>query len=282
MPLVTLKDLLIDADRKKYAIPAFNIDNLEIIQAILEVAEEEKAPVILSVGQGAIVNGKHEYLAAIVKLFVSRSRLPIALHLDHGKSYAQAIQCIKAGFSSVMIDGSSLPLHENITLTRKVVEASHAVGVSVEAELGKIAGTEDDLSLEERGTSLTSVAETVTFINEVPVDALAVSIGSAHGMYKGEPQLDFARLKEIDSAISVPLVLHGGSGIPDPMVREAISLGINKINVATELRLAFIKGITAAVNGQTDIYRILNAGCLEVKEIVRNKIRLFGANLKSL
>jgi len=277
MPLLPMKDILEDAKKKNYAVPAFNIDNMEIIQAVLQVAYEESSPVILAIGQGAIKNGNIEALTAVAKRIGNELSLPIALHLDHGSSYAQVIRCIREGFTSVMIDGSHLPLEENIRLTRKVVEAANPVGISVEAELGRIAGVEDDISLEEENAKTVDVEDVKKFLTEVDVDALAIAIGSAHGWYKGEPKLNFSLLSDINKLTEIPLVLHGGSGIPGHLIKKAISLGINKINVATELRRAFINNITSTDHSKYDIYKYLDCARNGVKKIVRNKIILFGS-----
>ncbi|HZK11475.1 MAG TPA: class II fructose-bisphosphate aldolase [Atribacterota bacterium] len=275
MPLLSMKDILEDAKKKNYAVPAFNIDNMEIIQAVLQVAYEESSPVILAIGQGAIKNGNFEALTAVAKRIGNELSLPIALHLDHGSSYGQVIRCIREGFTSVMIDGSHLPLEENIRLTRKVIEAANPVGISVEAELGRIAGVEDDISLEEENAKTVDVEDVKKFLTEVDVDALAIAIGSAHGWYKGEPKLNFSLLSDINKLTEIPLVLHGGSGIPEHLIKKAISLGINKINVATEIRRAFINNITSTDHSKYDIYKYLDHARNGVKKIVRNKIILF-------
>lgn len=272
MPLVTLSDVLLIAEREKSAIPAFNIDNLEIPEAITEAAEELHRPIIFSVGQGAIRMGGLNHLADIVKALADSASIPIALHLDHGASYEQTIACLRAGFTSVMIDGSSYPLQENIALTQKVVQAAHAVGVSVEAELGAIGGAEDGIKAAHR--NLVNVGDVRQFVSQVDVDALAVGIGNAHGIYKGKPQLDFGLLQRVKDVDPPPLVLHGGSGIPGDMIREAIQLGIRKVNVATEIRLAFLTGIEKSVGGK-DIYKMYGTAKDMVKNLATEKIRQF-------
>ena len=272
MSLVTLSEVLSIAEEEKTAIPAFNIDNLEIPEVIAEVAESLHRPIIFSIGQGAIkLSGLHS-LASIAKNIASSASVPIAIHLDHGISYEQTISCLREGFTSVMIDGSNLPLQENIALTQKVSQAAHAVGVSVEAELGAIGGVEDGLS--SAHNNLVDINEVKTFISQVKVDALAIGIGNAHGMYKGTPNLDFELLKQVKAVNPPFLVLHGGSGIPGDMIREAIRLGIRKINVAPEIRLAFLSGIEMSVN-QKDIYRMYGSAKQQVRKLAEEKIRLF-------
>ncbi|WHH60897.1 ketose-bisphosphate aldolase [Petroclostridium sp. X23] len=277
MPLVTLEPLLKDAIKNKYAVPEFNIDNIEFVQAILEAAEEEKTPFIFGVGQGAIQDGKLEPLAAVVKQFAEKSKLPIALHLDHSRSFAQIIQSIRVGFTSVMIDGSYLCLSENIAVTNKVSEICRTVGVSVEAELGKIGGVEDNIEVGEEQADLVDIEDLKRFVSEAPTDVLAVAIGSAHGIYKVEPKLDFKLLEEINRITDIPLVLHGGSGIPAESVKKAIELGINKVNIGTEMRVGFIEGMHEAIHQNKDIYSILDNGRNRIKEIVREKIYMCGA-----
>jgi ketose-bisphosphate aldolase len=276
MALVNMKKILDEASNNNYAVPAFNIDNMEIIQAILEVAVELSSPLILAIGQGAINDGNMEVLAAMVRRKGNELPIAIALHLDHCSSFDQIIKCIKEGFTSVMIDGSHLPLNENINLTKKVVEVASSVNVSVEAELGKIFGVEDDIAVAEVDAFLVDIKDVKEFISQVSIDALAIAIGNAHGIYKGEPKLNLDLLSAINKLTDIPLVLHGGSGIPDVLIKKAIEQGINKINIATEVRHALIKGILSEDNPKYDIYRHLNNGRKGVKELVKDKILLFG------
>ncbi len=273
MPLVPMKDVLDAAAPQKTAVPAFNIDNLEILQSLLMAAEAEQLPVILSVGQGAIRIGRLKPLAAAVHQMASETSVPVVLHLDHGASFEQTIQCLRAGFTSVMYDGSRLPLEENIAVTRQVVAAAHAVGVSVEAELGAIGGVEDGSGGGSGGK--VSVDQVSAFLDGVGVDALAVAIGNAHGLYKEKPHLDFDLLRSIEALPkAVPhLVLHGGSGLDEEAIDTAIDCGIRKINVATEIRLAYLKGTRAATSG--DIYETIASAREAVVEIARQKLRQF-------
>lgn len=275
MPLTTLKDVLASATKTRTAIPGFNIDNIEIPEAIMVAAERCHCPVILTIGQGAINAGQMYHLADVVRRLADQSTVPVVMHLDHGASYEQAIQCLRAGFTSVMFDGSHLPFEENVAITQDVVAAAHAVGVSVEAELGAIGGVEDGVIHDNR--NLVDVLEVERFISAVDVDALAVGIGNAHGMYKGLPNLDFNLLKQCQALNPPPLVLHGGSGIPDDMIRRAIEIGIRKINVATEVRNAFMEGLESSV-AKRDIYSMYRSAAECVTALAEAKMKLFQRN----
>lgn len=280
MSLVSLKEVLAAAEKGGYAVGAFNVNNMEIIQAIIESAVEEKSPVILQASQGAIRYAGLEYIVALAQTAAKSTNLPVVLHLDHGTDFDQVMRCIRHGFSSVMFDGSKLPLSENISLTKRVVEVASAVGVSVEAELGKIGGTEDDVSVNEREAFFTDPLEAEQFVRETGIDALAVAIGTAHGPYKGEPKLDFTRLQRIRELTRIPLVMHGASGVPDEAVREGIRLGMRKINIDTDIRQAFSRAIVKFVKENPDNIdsRKMMAPAKEaMKEIIRLKLRLFGS-----
>lgn len=272
MPLATLREVLQIAERTNSAIPGFNIDNIEIPEAIMEAAEEEQCPVILTIGQGAIQAGGLRHLPDVVRRIAESSDLPVVMHLDHGASYEQAITCLRAGFTSVMYDGSHHPFAENVRESAAVVRAAHAVGVSVECELGAISGVEDGIS--HQTANLVDLDEVRRFIEVVDCDALAVGIGNAHGIYKGTPNLDFQRLEACRKLGAPPLVLHGGSGIPEDMIKKAISLGIRKINVATEVRLAFMEGLEEAL-ATRDIYKMYRSAKTATRELARTKIRMF-------
>lgn len=272
MPLATLREVLQIAERTNSAIPGFNIDNIEIPEAIMEAAEEEQCPVILTIGQGAIQAGGLRHLPDVVRRIAESSDLPVVMHLDHGASYEQVITCLRAGFTSVMYDGSHHPFEENVRESAAVVRAAHAVGVSVECELGAISGVEDGIS--HQTANLVDLDEVRRFIEVVDCDALAVGIGNAHGIYKGTPNLDFQRLEACRKLGAPPLVLHGGSGIPEDMIKKAISLGIRKINVATEVRLAFMEGLEEAL-ATRDIYKMYRSAKTATRELARTKIRMF-------
>ena len=280
MGLVTMREMLQDADKRKYAVGAFNANNMEIVQAIIEAANEEQSPVILQASQGAIKYAGIEYITAMVKTAAQSAKVPVALHLDHGTSFEQIVACVRYGFSSVMIDASKLPLEENIAMVNKVIEvAKKGAGLSVEAELGKIGGTEDDISVSEREALMTLPEEAVKFVESTDLDALAVAIGTAHGPYKGTPKLDFDRLDKINQAVSVPLVLHGASGVPDEAITKAVSLGICKVNIDTQLRQAFVGGvrkILAEKPNEIDPRKVLAPAREAMKAVVKEKMRVFG------
>ena len=276
MALATLQEVLSIAVESNTAIPGFNIDNIEGTEAIMDAAEEEHCPVILTVGQGAIKAGQLEHLADLVKRIARESTVPVVLHLDHGISYEQTVQCLRLGFTSVMYDGSHDSLADNIRESQTVVRSAHAVGVSVECELGAISGVEDGIS--HKNVNLVDVDEVREFISKVDCDALAVGIGNAHGMYQGTPHFDFDRLQACQKLSPPPLVLHGGSGTPDDMIRQAIKLGIRKINVATELRMAFMEGLESTV-GQRDFYQMDRTAKENMTALARHKIQLFQGKL---
>lgn len=284
MALVPAVQLLKRAEAEGYAVGAFNCNNMEIIQAIITAAEAEDAPVIMQASQGAIKYAGIEYIAAMARLAAERTRVPVALHLDHGTSFDQAVQCIRHGFSSVMIDGSRLPLLENIALTRQVVAVAQAVGVSVEAELGRIGGTEDNITVGEQEAFFTDPDEAGVFVRETGVDSLAVAIGTAHGRYRGVPELDFPRLQRIRSKVKIPLVLHGSSGVPDDAIREAVRLGVRKINIDTNIREAFVmsmRRVLAEAPDEIDPRRVLGPAREAAVEVIRGKIRVFGSSNKA-
>lgn len=284
MPLVPMTEMLKKAKAEKYAVGHFNINNLEFTQAIVEAAEEEKSPVILGVSEGAVKYMGLEYTVALAQAAANKASVPIALHLDHGSSFEVAMKLIRAGFSSVMFDGSKYTYNENVQLTKKVVEASHAMGVSVEGELGTIGGTEDDISIAEEDALLANPEEAIKFYKETNVDALAIAVGSAHGVYKGVPKIRFDIIEAVSNKIDIPLVLHGGTGIPDDTIRKAISLGIGKVNVNTENQIVMtnkLREIFAADSNVFDPRKYLGPARAEIKEAVREKIRLFGSDGKA-
>ena len=270
--LATLKEVLEIANQRGTAIPHFNIDNIAGIEAVMEAADTENYPVILSIGQGAINAGNLWYLADAVQRAANDSKVPVVLHLDHGVSYEQTVVCLRAGFTSVMYDGSHHPFEENVRESLAVIRSAHAVGVSVECELGAIGGVEDGMSHDH--LNLVDVGEVERFCAQVDCDALAIGIGNAHGLYKGTPHFDFDRLTACRKLDTPPLVLHGGSGTPDEMLRKAIELGIRKINVATELQMAYMEGLEASV-GQRDFYKMCKQAKDNITAVARQKIRLF-------
>lgn len=284
MSLTGVVDLLKKAETGGYAVGAFNCNNMEIVQAIVAAAEAENAPVIMQASQGAIKYAGIDYIVALANLAAERTHVPVALHLDHGTSFEQCMQCIRAGFSSVMIDGSKLPLAENINLTKRVLDVARAVGVSVEGELGKIGGTEDDITVSERDALFTDPGEAATFVRETGVDSLAIAIGTAHGQYKGIPELDFPRLEKIKSLVNIPIVLHGSSGVPDDAIREAIRLGVRKVNIDTNIREAFTEAsrrVLEANPREIDPRKMLGPAREAAIEVIREKIRIFGSSNKA-
>ncbi len=284
MPLVPLADLLQKADQGGYALGAFNCNNMEIVQSIAMAAETENSPVIIQASQGAIKYAGLNYIIALARQAADSSSIPVVLHLDHGTSFDQVMQCIRFGFSSVMYDGSHLPLEENIAQTRKVVEIASVFGVSVEAELGRIGGTEDDVSVSDAEVFFTDPAEAERFVEETGVDALAVAVGTAHGQYKGDPKLDFDRLEKISSRVSCPLVLHGSSGVSDESITKAIARGVRKVNIDTNIREAFVGAMRRVLDNdpkEIDPRKVLGPAREAGVGIIREKIRLFGSSGKA-
>lgn len=287
MPLVSMKEMLNVAKDEKYAVGQFNVNNLEYAQAILQAAEEEKSPVILGVSEGAgRYMGGFKVVVAMVKALMEEygTTVPVAIHLDHGSSFEKCAQAIHAGFTSVMIDGSHLPLEENIALTKKVVELAHIHGVSVEAELGRIGGQEDDLVVEDAEAMYAIPSECEQLVRETNVDCFAPALGSVHGPYKGEPKLGFDRMEEIMNLTGVPLVLHGGTGIPLKDIQRAISLGTAKINVNTENQIMQTKKIREVLAENPEMYdprKYMGPGRDAIKETVIGKMREFGSSQKA-
>lgn len=278
--LVTGKEILEDAHKNGYAVGAFNINNMEIIQAIIEAAEETKSPVILQASQGGLKYAGIEYIEALAKVAAHKAKVPVAIHLDHGTDFDQVIKCIRHGFSSVMVDGSKHPIEENIAITKLVVDIAHSVDVSVEGELGKIGGVEDHVVVDEREATFTDPDEAVRFVNETGVDSLAIAVGTAHGVYKGEPKLDFDRIKIIKEKTNMPLVLHGSSGVPYESLEKAVSLGINKINIDTDIRAAFAQAVKDFLKENPDNIdprKILGPARISMKEVVMEKMKVFGS-----
>ncbi|SMB86303.1 fructose-bisphosphate aldolase [Desulfonispora thiosulfatigenes DSM 11270] len=284
MSLVSVDYLLEKAEKEGYAVGAFNCNNMEIVQAIVAAAEAEKSPVIIQASQGAIKYAGLEYIVNLVETAANTVSVPVALHLDHGTSFEQVIKCIRQGFSSVMIDGSQYSLEENIALTNKVLEIARPIGVSVEAELGKIGGTEDDIVVSERDAMFTDPKDAQRFVEETGITSLAIAIGTAHGPYKGKPELDFERLKAIKALTNIPIVLHGSSGVDDDDIRKAISLGVRKVNIDTNIRQAFTKAAKDVFTNnpeEIDPRKVLGPARDAMIEIVREKIRVFGSNGKA-
>lgn len=301
MALVTTKEMFEKAYAGGYAIGAFNVNNMEIIQGITEAAKEENSPLILQVSAGARKYAKHSYLVKLVEAAILETDLPIALHLDHGPDFETCKSCIDGGFSSVMIDGSHLSFEDNIALTKQVVEYAHDKGVVVEAELGQLAGIEDDINVSEEDASFTKPEEVEEFVSRTGVDSLAIAIGTSHGAFKFKPgqnpELRFDILEEISKKLpNFPIVLHGASsvsqeyvkiiqanggkledaiGIPEEMLRQAAKMSVCKINIDSDLRLAFTAGIRKHMQenpGHFDPRQYLTDGRANIKELVRHKL----------
>lgn len=300
MPLVTSKKMFKKAYEGQYAIGAFNVNNMEIIQGIVEAAIEEQAPLILQVSAGARKYAKHIYLMKLVEAAVEDSGLPICLHLDHGENFEICKSCIDGGFTSVMIDGSKYPFEENIKITKQVVEYAHEKGVVVEAELGKLAGIEDAVSVAEKDATFTDPDQAVEFVERTGVDSLAIAIGTSHGAFKfkGDPMLDFGRLEKITKLLpGFPLVLHGAStvlpefvslcntyggnvagakGVPEEMLLKAGKLGVCKINIDTDLRLAMTASVRKHLYEHPEDFdprKFLTPAREAIKDMVKHKIK---------
>ncbi|BAD41668.1 class II fructose-1,6-bisphosphate aldolase [Symbiobacterium thermophilum] len=279
MTLVSLRTLLDAAQAGKYAVGAFNCNNMEVVQAIVAAAEEARSPVILQASQGAIKYAGLDYIVSMVKAAAAKATVPMALHLDHGTDFNTIMACIRAGFTSVMFDGSKYEKEENIARTKEIVKIAHAVGVSVEGEIGKIGGVEDDIAVDERDAMLTPVPDAIEFYEATGVDALAMSFGTAHGPYKLPPKLDLDRIAAVHQKTGAPLVMHGGSGVPEEDMRKGIELGIRKVNIDTELRQAFLAEVRRQLAERPDELdpRKIFAPAREVlKEHIKEKMRLFG------
>jgi len=281
MPLVSMTDMLKKAQAEGYAVGQFNLNNLEFTQAILLAAEAEKSPVILGVSEGAArYMGGFKTIVKMVEGLLEDYKItvPVAIHLDHGSSFDKCKEAIDAGFTSVMIDASHHPFEENIETTTKVVEYAHSKGVSVEAELGTVGGQEDDVIAE--GVIYADVQECKELVTRTGIDCLAPALGSVHGPYKGEPNLGFKEMEEIGAATGVPLVLHGGTGIPTADIQKSISFGTAKINVNTENQIASARTVREVLAAKPDEYdprKYLGPARDAIKETVIGKMREFGS-----
>lgn len=305
--LTTLKQVLDKADRRRYAVGAFNINNLETLQAVMDAAQTERSPVILSTSEGAIEYAGMEELASLVHIAARKTKMPVVFHFDHGKNYDLVVEAIESGwYTSVMYDGSSLPFKENIKRIKQIVKLAHKKKISVEAELGAIAGIEDFVSVEDRDAHLTDPKQAREFVKATGCDALAVAVGTKHGAFKfkGESKLDYGRLKRIAESVDVPLVLHGASGVPanikrictqygceissakgvsDTAVKKAVTLGVRKVNVDTDLRLAFDAGIRKFLKERPEVIdprEILKPAKELMTKVVRHKMKMLGSTGK--
>ncbi|MCS0652500.1 tagatose bisphosphate family class II aldolase [Cytobacillus firmus] len=282
--IVNTVEMFQKASEEKYAIPAFNIHNLETFQVVVDTAAELNSPVILASTPGTISYSGGDYLVSMGSAAAERYEIPIALHLDHFESFEEIKKYIDFGFKSVMIDASHHPFDENVKIVKQVVEYAHEHGVSVEAELGRLGGVEDDLVVDEKDAKFTNPEQAREFIELTGIDSLAVAIGTAHGLYKGEPKIDFERLEDIHSVVNIPLVLHGASDIPDAMVKRTIKLGICKVNIATDLKIPFSNAVKQYFNENPDANdprKYMTPGKDAMKEVVVEKILMCGSNGKA-
>lgn len=278
--LVNFNEMLNLAKKDKYAVPHFNINNLEWAKYVLEKMQEENLPVILGVSEGAkkYMGGFYTIRCMVEGLIKDLNiTIPVCLHLDHGSSFESCKEAIDAGFSSVMIDASKYDLETNKKITKEVVDYAHPKGVSVEAEVGHVGGAEDNVY----GDVFRATLEDCIEISKTGIDALAPALGSVHGIYKGEPNLDFDRMKQIDETLSIPLVLHGGTGIPYDMIKKAISCGISKININTELQVTWHKDVLEFIKENPNIYdprKVIGSGEVSIKNKINELIDIFNPN----
>ena len=283
MPLVATNKMLLNARDGAYAVAAFNVENMEMIQAVISAASELHAPVIVQTTPSTVSYAGLAVFYAHIAALAKHAEIPLALHLDHGDSFDLAVRAVREGYTSVMIDGSHHAFEENIELTRRVVDVAGPNNIPVEAELGRIGGKEDDLDGGEEA-AYTDPAAAKEFIRRTGAASLAVAIGTAHGVYTGVPKLDIARLGKIAEAVHVPLVLHGASGIPDETIKKCIANGISKVNYATELRIAYSNGVKQVLGDDPDVFdpkKYGAAGRARVKELAMKLINLCGCSKRA-
>ena len=281
MPLVTSKEMFQVAMEQKFAVGAFNVNNMEAVQAITEAAEEEHAPVIVQVSQGAIRYAGLAYAAGLVKIAAAQVSVPVVLHLDHGTDFDQNVLFLRAGFSSLMYDGSKKAYEENVATTHRICEIAHIVGIPVEAELGRVLQSADNVTDEDVRAAMTDPDQAKDFVDRTGADSLAVAVGSVHAMESAEAELDIERVAAIRDSVGIPLVLHGSSGVKADSIVAAIENGVCKVNVATYLNQAFVRGMREMIEklpDNPDYRKHLSVSREYVKERVREKIRLFSSN----
>ena len=281
MAFVSSFEMIKKAQKNHYAVPAFNAENLEMLQGIIEAAEEMCSPVIIQTTPTTVKYITLREAYAMVHTLAEQVNIPVALHLDHCEDFGDVMKAIRAGYTSVMIDASKLSFDQNLNVTRKIVEIARPMGVTVESELGKIGGKEDGINVKD--DIYTEPDKAREFAEKTGTDILAIAIGTAHGFYKGEPKLDMETLEQIRNLISTPLVLHGGSGIPDEKVEATIRLGISKVNFATELRAAATKAVREALRDETiiDPKKFMGKAREAVKQLCIHKIRVCGSENKA-
>ncbi|WP_088043069.1 tagatose-bisphosphate aldolase subunit GatY [Bacillus sp. EAC] len=278
--IISRSAILLDAQSKGYAVPAFNVHNLETMKTVLEVAQELRSPVMIAATPSTVSYIGKEFLVSMMVAAKKSYDIPICFHLDHHEKVEDIKELIQMGIPSIMIDASHYDFEENVRIVREVVEYVSPFGVAVEAELGRLSGIEDDLEVDERDQIYTNPTEACEFVSRTGIDSLAVAIGTAHGLYKGEPKLDIDRLTAIQKEVNIPLVLHGASGLPDELVQKTIKRGICKVNIATELKMAFIKGLRGYLQEHPDAndprYYFKDAKA-EMKKVVADKIKMCGS-----
>jgi tagatose 1,6-diphosphate aldolase GatY/KbaY len=282
MSLVTSKEILLKAQKGGYAVGAFNVENMEMAQAIIGAAEELHAPVMLQTTPSTVKYAGADLYYANVRALAEKADVPVVLHLDHGNSFELCSQALRAGYTSIMIDGSKLPLEENIALTRKVVEMCEPSGIPVEGEIGRVGGKEDDLVCEDAGYTIPE--EAVRFEKETGLFCMAVGVGTAHGVYKTTPVLNTELIGKLKGMLTVPMVLHGASGLSDEAIRECVRRGICKVNFATELRIAYSDGVKEVLREKPDTFdpkAYGKVGRERVKELVKNRMRVCGCDGKA-
>jgi fructose-bisphosphate aldolase class II len=288
MSLVGTKEMLIKAQKEKYAVGAFNANNMEIIQAIIEASEEENSPVIIQASQGAIKYAGLDMIVAIVKTLAEKASIPIALHLDHGTDYFQNILCLRAGFTSLMYDGSALPFEENVAMTKKVVEMAHVCGIPVEAEIGQVgkmdSSDEPGVAREKIKEFMAKPEDAAKFVQLTQVDILAPAVGTIHGCREAIAKLDIPRIEKIRDLTGVPLVLHGASGASDEELRKGIAAGICKVNIDTRIRMAFTNTVRQYLNEhpeEIDPRKALNPAKEAAKAVIKGRIKILGSTGKA-
>jgi len=288
MSLVGTKEMLMEAQKGKYAIGAFNANNMEIIQAIVEASEEEKSPVIIQASQGAIKYAGLDVIVAMVKVIAEKASIPIALHLDHGTDYFQNILCLRAGFTSLMCDGSALPFEENVAMTKKVVEMAHVCGIPVEAEIGQVGkmdtSDEPGVAREKIKEFMAKPEDAAKFVQLTQVDILAPAVGTIHGCREPIAKLDIPRIEKIRDLTGVPLVLHGASGASDEELKKGIAAGICKVNIDTRIRMAFTNTIRQYLNEhpeEIDPRKALSPAKEAAKAVIKGRIKILGSTGKA-
>lgn len=279
--LVTTKDMLVRAQEGRYAVGAFNVENLEFAMAVVAAAEAKRSPVIMQTTPGTVKYASLDYFAALCRVAAESASVPVAIHLDHGDGFDRCIQAMHAGYTSVMIDGSHVPFEDNIALTASVTKVARPLGIPVEAELGKVGGKEDDGPAVEGESPYTDPDEAEEFVARTGCSSLAVAVGTSHGVYRGAPRVEQGAIRAIRARVGVPLVLHGTSGVPDAQVAEAVAGGVCKVNYATELRQAYMRGFMAhmaADPGCIDPKAPAARGMAEVRAVVASHMDNLGSS----